>query len=180
MINYEKGKIYKLIDNTNGNIYIGSTIQTLSKRKAGHKESFNRGKGTCVSKSIIENGNYDIILIEKYPCKSKEELFSRERYYIEKNNCINKYLPIRTKQEKKEYNKKNCQKFRNENKNYDKDYYKKNKERKKITDKKFYEKNKEKCKKYSKQRRIFVKSWGGDVRSENNLLKIDVKLFFFD
>ncbi len=28
---YENGKIYKIVDNTNGDIYIGSTIQTLKK-----------------------------------------------------------------------------------------------------------------------------------------------------
>jgi predicted GIY-YIG superfamily endonuclease len=92
---YEKGKIYKLVDNTNGNIYIGSTIQSLSKRKSQHKEIKNK----CKSKLIINNGDYDIILIENYPCSSKEELFARERYFIENIECINKMIPGRTKKE---------------------------------------------------------------------------------
>ena len=30
MDKYQRGKIYKIIDNTNGDIYIGSTIQSIS------------------------------------------------------------------------------------------------------------------------------------------------------
>jgi hypothetical protein len=30
---------------------------------------------------IIEEGDYTIILIELYPCDSKDELFSRERFW---------------------------------------------------------------------------------------------------
>ena len=48
--------------------------------------------------------NTDIILVESYPCENKNELHSRERYYIENNNCVNKIIPTRTSKEfKKEY-----------------------------------------------------------------------------
>ena len=33
---YSKGKIYKIIDNTNGNIYIGATIKPLTTRLVVH------------------------------------------------------------------------------------------------------------------------------------------------
>ena len=40
MVNYQLGKIYKLVDNTNGNIYIGSTCKPyLSSRLVQHKSS---------------------------------------------------------------------------------------------------------------------------------------------
>ena len=42
MVNYQLGKIYKLVDNTNGNIYIGSTCKPyLSSRLAAHKTDYN-------------------------------------------------------------------------------------------------------------------------------------------
>ena len=40
MRDYSKGKIYKLV--CEDLIYIGSTIQRLSKRKAHHKELYNK------------------------------------------------------------------------------------------------------------------------------------------
>jgi len=40
MVKYENSKIYKIIDNTNGNIYIGSTVKTLSLRIAQHRASY--------------------------------------------------------------------------------------------------------------------------------------------
>ena len=40
MVNYQLGKIYKIVDNTNGNIYIGSTCEpTLARRLAKQRES---------------------------------------------------------------------------------------------------------------------------------------------
>ena len=42
-------------------------------------------------------------IIEKYPCDTKKELLSRERYYIENNKCVNKLLPIVTQDEKNKY-----------------------------------------------------------------------------
>ena len=100
---YDNGKIYKLIDNTNGNIYIGSTTQPLYKRKSQHKTDAKRIN--CKSKSIIENGDYDIILIENYPCKSKEELLMRERYYMDNTDCINQVRCYISEDERKEYKK---------------------------------------------------------------------------
>ena len=101
---YDNGKIYKLIDNTNGNIYIGSTTQPLSKRKSQHKHAAK--SKNCKSKYIIENGDYDIVLIENYPCKSKDELLMRERYYIDNTECVNNNRCCISKDERKEYNKK--------------------------------------------------------------------------
>ena len=95
MPDYSKGKIYKLVDNTNENVYIGSTITTLAHRLTVHKLKTN----LCVSKSIIQNNNFKIELIELYPCNTKNELLMRERYWIENTICINKTTPIKTKDE---------------------------------------------------------------------------------
>ena len=91
MNKYERGKIYKIVDNTNTNIYIGSTTQTLKERLSKHKNNLN-----CRSREIINNGDYDIVLIENYPCESKKELETRERYFIESMDCINLIAPCRS------------------------------------------------------------------------------------
>lgn len=53
------------------------------------------------SYKLIELGDIDIILLENYPCKDKNELHARERYYIEqyKDSIVNKVIPTRTIQE---------------------------------------------------------------------------------
>ena len=42
MVNYANGKIYKIIDNTNNNIYYGSTCQKLKERKAQHIRGYKQ------------------------------------------------------------------------------------------------------------------------------------------
>lgn len=101
MVNYSNGKIYKLVDNTNGNIYIGSTCKKLCQRIAQHRDDYRKylnGKHHWVySFKILENGNYDIILLEEVKdCESKEQLHARERFHIENNICVNKNIPGRT------------------------------------------------------------------------------------
>jgi hypothetical protein len=108
---YKNGKIYKIVSDKTDMIYIGSTITTLNTRLSNHKV-----KNTN-SKEIFEiDSNPKIILLEEYPCRNKRELETRERYYIENNDCINKNIPTRSKEEsKKEY--------RNNHKEYNKEYY---------------------------------------------------------
>ncbi|RZJ99361.1 MAG: hypothetical protein EOO43_26640 [Flavobacterium sp.] len=66
MVNYADGKIYKIIDNTNGNIYIGSTAEpTLARRLAKHKSDYKRyleGKSRYVTSSfgILDNEDYSL------------------------------------------------------------------------------------------------------------------------
>jgi hypothetical protein len=79
------GKIYKLECYTTGLIYIGSTIQPLIQRLQGHKRDYNyylNGKNYITSFEIIENKNYNIILLEEYPCDNKEQLHAKEAEYI--------------------------------------------------------------------------------------------------
>ena len=168
MNKYEKAKIYKLIDNTNGNIYIGSTIQSLANRKSKHKQETKKKINKCKSKLIINNDDYDIILIENYPCSSKEELLARERYFIENMECINKNRPIITIEERKEYEIKYANKNKDLIKTKSKEWYKNNKDKKKEYDKK-----------YKKQLADYQNSWCGNYRTnyENNLLKISMDIF---
>ena len=91
-------KIYKIIDNTNGNCYIGSTTQSLNKRLSEHKTKCNYVK-KCTSYQIINNGYYHIELIEDIGIVDRQERDAKERYYIENTECVNKYIPGRSQKE---------------------------------------------------------------------------------
>tara|TARA_R110000803_G_scaffold42207_1_gene90632 strand:+ start:869 stop:1348 length:480 start_codon:yes stop_codon:yes gene_type:complete len=157
MPDYSKGKIYKLIDYTNGDIYIGSTSQSLAKRKTKHKtdsrlhDTYDKRNKLIrySSHKIIKNNNYDIILIEDYPCNSKDELRMREQYWMDSMECINSQRAYRTKEQEKDYNK---------------EYFK----QRAIKDK-------EKLKKYKHDLFAYQSTWGGQAL--NNLLKIDINYF---
>ncbi len=104
MVNYSNSKIYKIVDNTNDNIYIGSTVKTLTQRLAQHKYDYKKyleGQSHFITSfKILENDNYDIILLEEFKtCENKEQLHARERHYIDTLKCVNKTIPSRTKAE---------------------------------------------------------------------------------
>lgn len=154
-MDYKNGKIYRLVSNVSGEQYIGSTTQPLYKRLSYHKKNYKcwkqgKRRDYTTSFKLIETGDVEIILIEDYPCERKEQLHSRERYWIEnvEGGCVNKCIPTRTH---KEYYEENRQKW----KEYAKEYHKQNKE--KINEKKreyakeYREQNKEKIKEYEKE-----------------------------
>jgi len=126
MPNYQLAKIYQLICNTTGRRYIGATCQKyLSTRLAHHVSK----KNTTTSKEIIEGRNYEMVLIESYPCSSKDEMHQRERLYIQSMECVNKYIPCRTKEEKKEQLKDYYDDNRKHISEYQKDYRQQNKDK---------------------------------------------------
>ena len=144
MRDYSKAKIYKLInDDLPDKVYYGSTIQKyLCNRLTTHKRDSK--KETMTSSELFKTGKVKIILVENYPCNSKEELYKRERFYIENNECINKVIPTRTRKEHYQDNKeeiiKKCKEWREKNKEKYKKY---------MSDR--YLKNKDKIKDYVKQ-----------------------------
>ena len=102
MVNYENSKIYKLVNNVDDKIYIGSTCNTLRQRKYGHNQKSIKYPNRHVYQHLnqIGWGNVDIILIENYECKTKDELHARERHWIDELKPeLNKSLPTQTKDE---------------------------------------------------------------------------------
>ncbi len=85
MPDYSQGKIYKLINNVNNRIYIGSTIQSLSKRLHNHKLSAVKNKYQKVYMILNKVGwkNIKIRLIEVANVETKEELLRCEQYFID-------------------------------------------------------------------------------------------------
>jgi hypothetical protein len=95
MPNYQNGKIYRIICNQTGLQYIGSTTIPLASRLSQHRKVFKDAK-SGTSKLVLENNDYNIILIEDFPCDRKEELLQRERFFIETMACVNKQIPTRS------------------------------------------------------------------------------------
>jgi len=172
MVNdYSKGKIYKIECNITGDVYIGSTTEpTLARRLAGHKKVFcswkeGKRKYKMSSFQILERGDYTIYLIEKYPCESKDELLSREGYFIKEfirgGSCVNQQFAGRTKQEyyidNQEYIKDKSKKWGLNNKDkrveYRKKYQEINQELIKERRKNYKEQNKEEIKDKNKEYR---------------------------
>ena len=108
MPDYQKGKIYKI---TSGDLtYIGSTCEpTLARRLANHVKDFKKWKegkrDKVTSFQLIETGQYEVTLVELFPCGSKDELHARERFHIENTVCVNKVIPTRTQKEYHQDNK---------------------------------------------------------------------------
>jgi hypothetical protein len=158
MPDYQNGKIYKIVNYDNDDVYIGSTIEpTLARRLAkhvGNYKSYSNGKYHYVTSfKVIETGNYDIQLIELYPCNSKMELHAREGYWIKQMDCVNKVIPGRTvKEYGEEYREKNKDIIRENKKRY-------NEENKEVI--------REKKKKYRKQNEEIIRKKKKDYYENN-------------
>ena len=150
MKSYNNSTIYKIISNNSDDIYIGSSVQNLRSRLAQHSRDFRAyNKGTynkyCTSYKIIEQGDYDIIELEKVCCNDKQELHKRERDWIERLECVNKNIPCRTKKEYYLDNKDSILENR-------KDYYLDNKDSILENHKAYYLNNKDSILEYKSQK----------------------------
>ena len=127
MVNYNQGKIYRIVPNCEHEpheVYIGSTTkQYLSQRMVGHRRGYiqwKEGKASFTRSYILFDKygvyNCSIILIENVNAQSKEELLKKERENIEKNPCVNVLIPFRTNEEHTEYRKVYIKQYNHENK----------------------------------------------------------------
>ena len=98
---YKRGKIYSLRSHQTDLVYIGSTIQSLSKRIGGHRDNYKGWlKGAfryVTSFDIVKYDDAYIELVEDYPCKTKAELERREGQVMrDTENCCNRCIAGRT------------------------------------------------------------------------------------
>ena len=146
-VDYTQGKIYKITNDYNDDVYVGSTCDTLVKRFSGHKRSsYNDKTQHRPLYKLINDIGFDrfrIQLIEDCPCEDLYQLRQKEGEYIRKLGTLNKLIAGR---EFKEYSKE----YRLDNKEIlkekDNQKYLKNKDKKLIQAKEYYVNNKEKIK----------------------------------
>lgn len=83
---YSKGTIYKIVNDIDDKIYIGSTTQPLHKRFYEHKKNATilmKDTEFCEEMRKKGVGHFKILLIEYYPCENKGQLEAKE-YEIKK------------------------------------------------------------------------------------------------
>ena len=141
MPDYSKGQIYTIrCYDDKSLIYVGSTIQPLSKRFNHHKKDNNCSLYQYINKNY--NGiwnNWYIELYEEFKCDNKEQLNKREGEIQREIATINKRIEGRTK---KEYYLENVDKI----KENIKEYYLENADKIKENKKEYYLENVEKIK----------------------------------
>jgi len=198
-IDYSNTIIYKLVhidDLNDDNICVGHTTN-MTKRRNCHKKACNnpddKEHNEYKYQFIRANGGWDqweMILIEKYPCDDVDQARARERYWKrELNATLNSNEPGRTKKEwcednrdrlleqKKEYYQNNKQKIINNVKEYSennrekileqkKEYYQNNKQKIINNVKEYRENNKEEI---NEKRKEKITCECGGVCSDRNI-----------
>ena len=112
MPNYMNTKIYQIRckNSTITSTYIGHTTNEKS-RTAEHKYNCNNKNSKSYDLylySFIRNnggwGEWEVIIIEEYPCNSRREALSRENYYVHLlNSTLNQLSPILDLENVKQY-----------------------------------------------------------------------------
>ena len=141
MKDYSKGKIYKLWNEIDDRIYIGSTCQTLAQRMGEHRRCINktRDKNFKLYQYMTEVGvdNFKIELLEECECENNDQVRKRE------GECIREHKPaLNTRIEDRtrgEY----YQDHRNEIRTRAREWWENNKDRHRETSAKWREENKE-------------------------------------
>lgn len=94
MPDFTNGKIYKIVSGQTNKIYIGATTLDLKTRMDTHiyQSKYPEIYGYTTSVEIIKYGDANIVLVEEFPCDTKDELGEREYYWKAKygSKCVNK------------------------------------------------------------------------------------------
>jgi hypothetical protein len=97
MSRYQNAKVYKLVNDTDDEFYIGSTSMSLAKRKSSHKAMAKIQVNRRVYAHLNEVGweHVRIVLVEAYPCENKQELLRREQHWMDElSPSLNKIAAI--------------------------------------------------------------------------------------
>lgn len=167
-VNYALAKIYCIRSPHTDLIYIGATVQSLSRRMTNHRQD-QKNNIAITSKIILEFGDAYIELLENFPCTNKEELAKKEGEYIRREeNCCNKIIPARTLKEYREDNREAIAEYRKKYNETNKEsiaeqkkqYNETNKESILEQNKKYYEENRdainEKHKQYREANKVAI------------------------
>ena len=131
MPKYSKSIIYRIVckDLSVTDCYVGSTTN-FKRRRGAHKCRCNnpndKAHNLMIYKFIREHGgweNWDMIMVEEFPCDNKLQLHKREREVIEQlTPTLNSEIPSRTQKEHYQDNKEKFKQYREDNKEKSKQY----------------------------------------------------------
>ena len=104
MPNYLLGKTYKIVNDNDDMVYVGSTTRPLYERWKEHKSRYNTGSKWKLYELFRKHGfeHFQIVLIRNTPCNSKEELKKEARKDLEfydKHLWLNQTTPSKTYKE---------------------------------------------------------------------------------
>lgn len=90
MVNYQNAKIFKLVENRSGLTFIGGTTEKyLCKVICDMRYKLKNYKPKAGKMNymyeIMKDNNFSIILLDTYPCHSKDELNARIFHHIKKH-----------------------------------------------------------------------------------------------
>ena len=118
-VDYSKAKIYKITNDFNNDIWIGTTCDTLVKKFSVHKaDAIRNFRKDCIIHNLIREHGFDrfrIQLIEDFPCEDLYQLRQRQGHHIRDLNAINKYA------DQKDYREKNKERISEHYKEYSQD-----------------------------------------------------------
>jgi hypothetical protein len=80
-----RGRVYKIVNDVDDDIYIGSTTTKLGKRWSNHKAHAKIHPNRTIYSKMNSIGieHFQIVLIERLRCDNKKILRDREQHYIE-------------------------------------------------------------------------------------------------
>ena len=104
---YMNSKIYKLVNDVNDDVYVGSTYNLLCRRMEKHRSHRFQYAHRPLYKLMNDLGveRFRIELVEDFPCENREQLRKREGYFIRQLGNLNMVIEDRTRKEYKEDNK---------------------------------------------------------------------------
>ena len=160
MRDYTKGKIYKIVNDIDDYVYVGSTTDTLCRRLTRHRTDMKRNLTFNIYEHMKKHGieHFKIILIRNACCSSREELLREERIEydkIDKEKHLNKIRPLLTVEEKNNVKKDYYNNNKDKMKTWNKNWIEANKEKNKIQQKIYHKNNKEKI---SENKKIYYKN----------------------
>ncbi len=170
---YSKGKIYKISNDFDNNIYVGSTCDILSKRFSNHRVKIKRCPDYPLYKLMIEFGidRFRIDVIEECPCQDIYELRQKEGKWIREIGTLNqREAGLSQTESKRKYEKKNKEMI----KAYQKKYREENNEEMKEKNKEYREKTKEQAKEYRENNKETAKEYQKIYKLKTKIKKMTV------
>ena len=90
---FSRAKCYRIIRiSTGATEYVGGTTSKyLSKRMGAHRMDSKKYPNNPFYKHVLETGGWDdrrIVLLELFPCSSRDELKAREQHWIDQHEGL--------------------------------------------------------------------------------------------